>query len=437
MNKNQFKALLKTDSVSMNSLIIRSLFLLSTTISQLILPVIFLKFSNLSNLGLWTLVISTGSFAAILDLGLIQVMITAAIKEISLNKMNECRRILNLLFNFLIYILLSVLILLLLFQTMMSIGIDVINTELITLMCLSFLNFTLGLLVRYFEGSFRAMRKLTGLKNLVFLSYCDLIILCANLIYGSTFFSILFQMIGLKSFVISLQIHKFQSNFFAFTWMRPSNLISDIRNYLSLGISFLAMPLGYLTLNEVSNIIIGSLLGLQTLGLFVLLKSISGVFRQVSGIFTASLQPRFTELIYSGKEGTALKLFKRIRFFLVLINSLLLVILLLVFDFFVKLVPSLGLVGFITYSIFLICVYLDIFWLIESSIIFSINAHKSFSLRFFLSAIISCAIGGFLTMEIGLAGMILGTLLIDLVLIPFSVRERRGILNDKVDEKLT
>lgn len=437
MNKTQFKLLLKFDSVSMNSSIIRSIFLLSTIFSQLIIPVIFLKFSNVSNLGLWILVISTGSFAAILDLGLIQVMITAAIKEISLNKMNECRRILNLLFNFLIYILLSVLILLFLLQTMMAIVINVINTELITFMCLSFLNFTLGLLVRYFEGSFRVMQKLTGLKNLVFLSYCDLIILCANIIYDNTFFSILFQMIGLKSFVICLQIRKFQSNFFAFTWMRPSNLISDIRSYLSFGISFLAMPLGYLTLNEVSSIIIGSLLGLQTLGLFVLLKSISGVFRQVSGIFTASLQPRFTELIYSGKVDTALKLFKRIRFFLVLINSLLLIILLLVFDFFVKLVPNLGSVGFITYSVFLICAYLDIFWLIESSIIFSINSYKSFSSRFFLSAIIGCAIGGFLTMEIGLAGMILGTLLIDLVLIPFSVRKRRGILNDKVDEKLT
>jgi O-antigen/teichoic acid export membrane protein len=173
------------------------------------------------------------------------------------------------------------------------------------------------------------------------------------------------------------------------------------------------------------------------LGLFALLKSISGVFRQVSGIFTTSLQPRFTEIIYSGKMDLAQKLFNRIRIFLVLVNSLILVTLLIIYDFLIKLVPSLGTLGFITYTIFLICAYLDIFWLIESAIIFSVNDHKIFSLIFFLSAIIGCSVGGFLAMKYGVAGMALGTLLIDLVLIPFSVKKRRGIIHDNFDEKLT
>ena len=436
MNHNQFKSFFKTDNVSIKSSKIRTIFLLSTIINQLILPIVFLKFSNLSNLGLWTLVISTGSFAAILDFGLIQVMITSAIKEISLSKLNEGRRILNLLFNFLIYILFFVLILAALIQSIIFIGINSLNSDLITLMSLSFLNFTLGLLVRYFEGSFRALGELSGLKNLVFLSYSDLIILCGNLIYGNTFNSILSQMIGLKIFILFIQFRKFHSNYCVFSWIRPNNLINDIMNYLHLGVSFLKMPLGYLALNEVSNLIIGSLFGLQTLGLFVLLKSISGVFRQVSGIFTASLQPRFTELIYLGKKEIAQELFKRMRFFLVLINSLMLLILLLVFDLLIKLVPRLGTLGFLTYFIFLICAYIDIFWLIESSIIFSVNGHKGFSSRFFLSAIIGCAIGGFLTMDFGVVGMAVGTLLIDLVLIPFSVQKRKEIFNDKVDEKL-
>jgi hypothetical protein len=294
---------------------------------------------------------------------------------------------------------------------------------------LCFFNYSLGLLIRFFEGTFRVLGKLTGLKLLVGISYLDLLILATNLITFGSFTVILVEMVVIKIFLILVLSLKLQNVFPVLRFMRPKKVLSNALSYLRLGIVSLGMPLGYLALNETSSIFVGSVLGLETLGIFAILKSLSGVFRQVCGIFTISMQPKFTELISSNKLQTANVSFLKMRILLISLNTLLAMVLLASFNFLSTFIPALSSAGFFVYLIFLASSYIDIWWLIDSSIIVSTNKLEGLALRFLVSSVLGCAIGVLLLFQIGVSGMALGTLAIDFVLIPYAVKIRKRILN--------
>jgi hypothetical protein len=294
---------------------------------------------------------------------------------------------------------------------------------------LCFFNYSLGLLIRFFEGTFRVLGKLTGLKLLVGISYLDLLILATNLITFGSFTVILVEMVVIKIFLILVLSLKLQNVFPVLRFMRPKKVLSNALSYLRLGIVSLGMPLGYLALNETSSIFVGSVLGLETLGIFAILKSLSGVFRQVCGIFTISMQPKFTELISLNKLQTANVSFLKMRILLISLNTLLAVVLLASFNFLSTVIPALSSAGFFVYLIFLASSYIDIWWLIDSSIIVSTNKLEGLALRFLVSSVLGCAIGVLLLFQIGVSGMALGTLAIDFVLIPYAIKVRKRILN--------
>lgn len=418
----------KSKNISIESGLIRVLLVTSTLINQLAIPILFIQFSSISNLGLWTLVVSAGSFAAILDLGLIQIMTTAAIQAFSKNKISIGKSIINDLFNYLFYVVIIVFSATLL-VIILTLNSNQLHTETIQLMALCLFNYSLGLLIRFFEGTFRVLGKLTGLILLVGISYLDLLILATNLITVGSFTVILVEMVVVKIFLILVLSLKLQNVFPVLRFMRPKKVLSNALSYLRLGIVSLGMPLGYLALNETSSIFVGSVLGLETLGIFAILKSLSGVFRQVCGIFTISMQPKFTELISSNKIQTANVSFLKMRILLISLNTLLAMVLLASFNFLSTFIPALSSAGFFVYLIFLASSYIDIWWLIDSSIIVSTNKLEGLALRFLVSSVLGCAIGVLLLFQIGVSGMALGTLAIDFVLIPYAVKTRKRILN--------
>jgi hypothetical protein len=428
MKKDPIDREKKFGRLATESAIIRSLSLVSTTINLIATPVIFIHYSNIYNLGFWTLVLSVGSFAAILDLGLIQVMTTASIQAFAKNKSDIGRNILNDLLNYLIYLVVGILILLLILQSTFGSIWILSQYNVSQLVALCFFNYSLGILVRYYEGAFRALGKLFGLKLLVLSSYADLTILLSNVIFGVSFTLILLEMIGMKIILVAILSLKFQRNSSIFKLKRPMSAFLGILPYQKLGISFLGMPLGYLVLNETSNIVVASFLGLEMLGVFTILKSLSGIFRQVSGIFILSMTPRFTELISMEKFEIAQMVFLRMKNFLIVLNGLILMFLLSTFSFFTQHISKLESVGYETYVVFLALAFLDIWWIIESTVIVSANQHKGLTLRFLYSSVASCLIGCALLFQFGVSAMAIGTLVIDIVLIPYSIKIRKRIL---------
>jgi O-antigen/teichoic acid export membrane protein len=283
-------------------------------------------------------------------------------------------------------------------------------------------------MVRYFEGAFRALENLLGLKVLVGISYLDLIILLSNTIKGETFTTIMLQMIVAKVTLILTLAFCFQKQHKIFKFMTLAEAISGVKEYQKRGISILGMPLGYLVINEASNVAVASILGLEMLGIFTVLKSLGGIFRQVSGIFTLSMMPKFTELITMQKFEIARKNLSNLKNFLIAVNSFILIILLFLFNVFSNNISKLELVGFNVYTIFLISAFLDIWWIIDSTILVSINQHQNLTVRFLFSASLGFLIGCSLMIQIGVSGMAIGTLVIDLALIPYSLRRKNTIL---------
>jgi O-antigen/teichoic acid export membrane protein len=428
MKKDPIDREKKFGRLAIESAIIRSLSSLSTTINLIATPVIFIHYSNIYNLGLWTLVLSVGSFAAILDLGLIQVMTTASIQAFAKNKSEIGRSILNDLLNYLIYLVVGILILLLILQSNFGSIWTLSQNNVSQLVALCFFNYSLGILVRYYEGAFRALGKLFGLKLLVLSSYADLTILLSNVILGVSFTLILLEMIGMKIILVAILSSKFQRNSSIFKLKRPMSAFLGILPYLKLGISFLGMPLGYLVLNEISNIVVASILGLEMLGIFTILKSLSGIFRQVSGICILSMTPRFTELISMEKFEIAQMVFLRMKNFLIVLNGLVLMFLLSTFSFLTRHISKLESVGYETFVVFLALAFLNIWWIIESTVIVSVNQHKGLTLRFLYSSVASCLIGCALLFQFGVSAMAIGTLVNVFILIPYSIKLRKRIL---------
>lgn len=428
MKRNRVYSSSTIDGLATESAIIRSLSLVSTVISLIATPAVFIHYSNISSLGLWTLVLSVGSFAAILDLGLIQVMSTASIQAFAKNKEDDARNILNILLNFLIYLVIFIFFALLILQIILGSIWIISEQNFLQLLALCFFNYSLGLLIRYYEGAFRALGQLLGLKFLVVSSYADLVILLSNVISGGTFTLILLEMIATKTILILYLAFKFQKVSNTFKFMSLKSVFFGISQYQKMGMNFLGMPLGYLALNEASNVVVASFLGLEILGIFVILKSLGGIFRQVSGIFLLSMTPKFTELISMEKFEIAQKSFLKMKILLVVLNSLILMFLLSAFSLFSQHISKLESVGFGTYAIFLVSAYLDIWWIIESSVMIAANQYKGLTFRFLCSSVAGCLIGSAFLFRFGVAGMAIGTLVIDFLLIPYSIKNRQRIL---------
>lgn len=428
MKRNRVYSSRTIDGLATESAIIRSLSLVSTVISLIATPAVFIHYSNISSLGLWTLVLSVGSFAAILDLGLIQVMTTASIQAFAKNKADDARNILNILLNFLIYLVIFIFFALLILQIILGSIWIISEQNFLQLLALCFFKYSLGMLIRYYEGAFRALGQLLGLKFLVVSSYADLVILLSNVISGGTFTLILLEMIATKAILILYLAFKFQKVSNTFKFMSPKSVFLGISQYQKMGMSFLGMPLGYLALNEASNVVVASFLGLEMLGIFAILKSLGGIFRQVSGIFLLSMTPKFTELISMEKFEIAQKSFLKMKILLVVLNSLILMFLLSAFSLFSQHISKLESVGVGTYAIFLVSAYLDIWWIIESSVMIAANQYKGLTFRFLCSSVAGFLIGSAFLFRFGVAGMAIGTLVIDFLLIPYSIKNRQRIL---------
>lgn len=428
MKRNRVYSSRTIDGLATESAIIRSLSLVSTVISLIATPAVFIHYSNISSLGLWTFVLSVGSFAAILDLGLIQVMTTASIQAFAKNKADDARNILNILLNFLIYLVIFIFFALLILQIILGSIWIISEQNFLQLLALCFFKYSLGMLIRYYEGAFRALGQLLGLKFLVASSYADLVILLSNVISGGTFTLILLEMIATKAILILYLAFKFQKVSNTFKFMSPKSVFLGISQYQKMGMSFLGMPLGYLALNEASNVVVASFLGLEMLGIFAILKSLGGIFRQVSGIFLLSMTPKFTELISMEKFEIAQKSFSKMKILLVVLNSLILMFLLSAFSLFSQHISKLESVGVGTYAIFLVSAYLDIWWIIESSVMIAANQYKGLTFRFLCSSVASFLIGSAFLFRFGVAGMAIGTLVIDFLLIPYSIKNRQRIL---------
>jgi O-antigen/teichoic acid export membrane protein len=422
------KTLANLDNVTAKSAFFRMLSVGATVSGQLLVPFVFLRYSTLEDLGLWYVIISVGSFASLLDLGLIQVMVTSAIQKLNSSR-RESFEILNSLFNYLLIVITATIFIFILSSVYFKEFSPFTNVDFLVLSSLYFLNVALGLLLRFFEGCFRVLGSVTGLQIMVFQSYADLIILSLNLIENSSLLNVIIEILVLKFFLLGVLCVKFQIHSQALSIVNPVIVLRRIKEYFRLGVSYLGMPVGYLVVNEISNLSIAALLGLENLGVYSILKSISGVFRQITGIFTLSLQPRITELLARKERASAMNSFIAVRRRLIITNIGALLLLLVLYKLIEDSFSNLQSTSFLVYGVFLLCAFMDIWWLIDSMVINAANAHEGMTFRFLGGATMAGLIGFVLVPFIGVSGMAIATLVIDLLMIPYCRGVRRQILS--------
>jgi hypothetical protein len=430
MRESKAAAQFPTDleNISRNSAFLRLISLGGTFLSQLIVPVLFLRYASISELGLWFLVMSIGGFASLLDFGLIQVVTTSIIQELARGNTENAKKILSSLFSFLVMIVFLVVTIVILINGFIKFSNPGIQSNRSDLIELYFAHITIGLLVRFFEGSFRAFGSLVGMRFMVLQSYLELSILSFNLIAGESLRVAILEMIFTKTFGVVFLYLRFQTRFHMIQVQRARTILSDLNGFRLLGFSFLAMPIGYLAINEIANISVGSILGLKALGIFSILKSISGIFRQITGVFTLSVLPALSHLLSSGKVIDSDVLFFTMRRRVIAVNSLSFLILLFLYGYLESYFVEMKLIPFISYLLFMVCAYVDIWWLTDSTILVANNQHQGMSIRFLVSSLIGTSIGCLTIQIYGVVGMALGTLILDLVLTPYCARARNSIL---------
>jgi O-antigen/teichoic acid export membrane protein len=416
------------DAIIANAITLRIFSLIATFLNQILVPIIFINYTSLDTLGLWSFTIAIASFTSLLDFGLIQVITTAAIQYYAKNMKDRAKLILNSLFHYLILIFICIVICLIILELLFTSKLSNDQIFKFHLASFYFVNISLVLLLRYFEGAFRIIGKNIGLKAIIFQSYLDLLIIIINLSYKNSLQIIVIEMIAMKFLQILILFFKFQSQTGFIHFTGPRQIFYILKEYIYLGITFLGMPLGYLALNEVSNILVGSFLGFNTLGIYVVLKSISGIFRQVSGIFTISIMPKMSELLAANKILDLREIFFKMYKLLIILNTMLLIVLAVMFKPIINVLEVLNSVSFAIYLIFIISAYLDVWWLVDSALIVAANKHIGLSYKFLISTILSCLLGLLLLSQYGMAGMALGAVLIDLILIPYCSKQRKVIL---------
>jgi O-antigen/teichoic acid export membrane protein len=416
------------NAIIANAITLRFFSLIATFLNQILVPIIFINYTSLDTLGLWSFTIGIASFTSLLDFGLIQVITTAAIQYYAKNMKDRAKLILNSLFHYLILIFICIVICLIIIELFFTSKLSNDQIFKFHLLSLYFVNTSLVLFLRYFEGAFRIIGKNIGLKAIIFQSYLDLLIIIINLSYKNSLQIIVIEMIAMKFLQLLILFFKFQSQTGFIHFTGPKQIFYTLKEYIYLGITFLGMPLGYLALNEVSNILVGSFLGFNTLGIYVILKSISGIFRQVTGIFTISIMPKMSELLAANKILDLREIFLKMYRLLIILNTMLLIVLVVMFKPITNVLEVLNSVSFIIYLIFILSAYLDVRWLVDSALIVAANEHIWLSYKFLISAILSCLLGLLLLSQYGMVGMALGAVLIDLILIPYCSKHRNIIL---------
>jgi O-antigen/teichoic acid export membrane protein len=416
------------DAIIANAIALRFFSLIALFLNQILVPIIFLYYTSLDTLGLWSFTIAIASFTSLLDFGLIQVITTAALQFYAKNERDRARLILNSLFNYLVFIFICVISCLIILKILLSSSLSHDQIFKFNLISLYFVNISLILFLRYFEGTFRIIGKNIGLKVIIFQSYIDLAIIVINLSHKNNLQIIVIEMIAVKCLQVVILIFRFQLKTGFIQVISPQQIFFILKEYIYLGISYLGMPLGYLALNEVSNILVGTFLGLKALGIYAILKSISGIFRQVTGVFTISIMPKMSGLLAMNEILDLRKIFGKMYKLLITLNTMLLILLILTYKPLISKVEVLNSITFIVYFIFLFSAYLDVWWLVDSSLIVADNKHIGLSNRFLISTIVSCFFGFFLLVKYGISGIALGALMVDIILIPYCIKKRNTIL---------
>lgn len=184
----------------------------------------------------------------------------------------------------------------------------------------------------------------------------------------------------------------------------------------------MSYPLGQNLMNEGVIVALGLFAGSAIVGIVSVCKVLVGVLKQVIAAITISHQPMMSRLLAEERSDKAINEFMKIRLYVIITCSI----------FFAAAVffGSSGLrfvshgevtIPFLTLMAFAISALADAPWMLCALPLFAMNDHIDLSKRFLIGSVLSFAFSLMFYQIIGIAGIPLGNLAIDLVLTRYAI----------------
>lgn len=370
----------------------RSISVVNLAISQLLIPFIFILQSDLHQFGVWVAVNSYSGFISFLDFGLFAVIPTNAISKNSHDltfadrmKLTALRKYSFRLCSLLILFLLSLLVLGRYF------GLRLVESDFFLYAVLSAINGFLVFLLRYFEASFRSISSHYGFAILTVQAIATTMSTAIILLLHGSILSIL--VINLTISMVLLLHYRLRGDAFNSLTNSQASVSYIFRKFAKQGVGFLFFPVGYMLINQGIVIIIQYLGNYQVIGTLATIRAVAGLFRQITGIFTASTIPNLALLMKNGDVAQAQKTFIALKKLNYQVNSAIFFVLFFVALFFLSQgVLVVNHIPVLICLLFVISAAFDIPWNVWLTVSLAVNEIHDLGRRFLFSSFVTLVI---------------------------------------------
>lgn len=407
-------------------LVLRAIYILFMIFFQIAIPILFIREFGLSGYGEWIIALSVSTFLNLFDFGMFSSVTNEAIRLSSLGKAHEAKKILECLWKY-TYILASALItvVLILDKTLLTLN---NSGKLISYIAIGLV---LQVIIRLNEAISRAHINPRGFGVLVF-SYIlesTLLIIC---IFTQTSIETL-AISTLLSRLVFISIGSILNRQWLSIREATQRSLKEIciflRSNLRKGLGFLAMPVGYLILFDVSNLILNALMSTEFVASLSLLRISTGVIRQLSSAILTSYSPSLSREIFSGNTHNLLSLKSQLRNRLIIGTVVLFSILALASDLIIsEFFRNAPLVTPFIFVVFLTSVAIDVPWNYRSAFLFAANEHEGVAKRFLLSSLLAIISLFYLAPKFGLFGIIIAFCIQDILLTRYTFRSSSKLI---------
>jgi len=426
---------MKTKLISTSTsryLIVRFISLLLMGVTQLLLPIAFIRNYGTERFGFWILVFSISSISSTLDLGWVSSLSVKAIQDKYRDAQIEFQSNLSKIHIISVrqgkLVASTGILAVLSFEIYRDKVFD--NTSFSICVAAIFIS-VFSIRMKGIEAIFRASGSTLGF-TLMTGNFLTNSLLTLLLVYSKLNLGVIAVIVATSSFVFFLvaskkcRLHLKSLNAEIFKQRKNTSPNLDWGD----AIGFFTFPLSYLLLNECMNILVAVTLGTSSLGIFALIRTYVGIFRQVTTLFTDSYSPTLSEMIASRKLSLAKVIFKRMQIWIYSINMLISIAFLVTLEF-THIVQSHS--SHFPKSLFLVFVasaICDIPWNTYFVILASSNNLKLLAWRFAMSCALTLFAAFWLLQELALAGAAIALLLPDIFMTirtrTFAVRIMNG-----------
>jgi hypothetical protein len=407
--------------------ILRIVNIVAMFVFQIGTPTLIIAKFGISGYGIWVFSLSIVCILNLCDFGLFNSVVNDVIALRTQGGNQRAESLLKALWSFILLVGFLLILLVQVFDFFVSL--DANMDKLITTLAVAAI---LQIFIRLNEAISRAHLKVSGFAVLVvsyiFESFLLIIGIMYNLELGGLASLLIYSRILFVFF--GFYINRHHVSIISLLEIKIHDMSYFLRNNIRKGIGFLALPIGYLLLFDISNIILGTLVSKEFVGELSLLRISTGIIRQFSSAVLASYSPVLSEAIFSMDWKILKKIQARMRLTLIVTISFICALLMissnLIVDWYFQDAETLSVSIFVIY---IFCTVIDIPWVYRATFLFSANLHEGIAIRFLLSSFLALVVVYFLGPLLGLIGVAIAFCVQDVVLTRYAFKKSSILLH--------